>query len=43
MTVANILRIGSGEYKELFFVLFPHLTTVPARPLMEDHNPININ
>ena len=31
MTVADILTIGSGEYKELFFVLFPHLMTVPAR------------
>ena len=31
MTVANILTIGSGEYEELSFVLFPHLMTVPAR------------
>ena len=31
MTVANILTIGCGEYEEFIFVLFPHLTTVPAR------------
>ena len=31
MTVADILTIGCGEYEELVFVLFPHLTTVPAR------------
>ena len=24
MTVADILPIGSGEYKDLFFVLFPN-------------------
>ena len=29
MTVADILPIGSGEYEELFFVLFPntHIST----------------
>ena len=31
MTVADILTIGCGEYKELVFVLVPHLTTVLAR------------
>ena len=28
MTVTDILPIGSGEYEELFFVLFPN-TQVP--------------
>ena len=27
MTVADILRIGSGEYEELFLVLFPNTHT----------------
>ena len=31
MTVTDILTIGCGEYKELVFVLFPHLTRAPAR------------
>ena len=31
MTVADILTIGCGEYEEFVFVLFPHLTTAPAR------------
>ena len=47
MTVTNILTIGCGEYEEFVFLLFPHLTTVPARnfscPLMEDHAPKNID
>ena len=30
MTVADILTIGCGDYNELVFVLFPHLTTAPA-------------
>ena len=29
--VADILTIGCGEYEEFVFVLFPHLTTAPAR------------
>ena len=28
MTVVNILTIGSGEYEELFFVLFPNTQTL---------------
>ena len=31
MTVADILTIGCGEYEEFTFVLFPHITTTPAR------------
>ena len=31
MTVTNIITLGCGEYEEFIFVLFPHLTTVPAR------------
>ena len=33
MTVAKIPTIGCGEYEEFVFVLFPHLTTVPARTI----------
>ena len=27
MSVANIITLGCGEYKDFIFVLFPHLTT----------------
>ena len=47
MTVANIITLGCREYEEFVFVLFPHLTTAPARTFflstMEDHAPKTID
>ena len=41
MTVTNIISLGCREYEEFVFVLFPHVTTAPARTFF--FAPKNIN
>ena len=42
MSVANIVTLGCGEYKDFVFVLFPHLTTVMQVQISPDRKVLMI-
>ena len=42
MSVTNIVTLGCGEYKDIVFVLFPHLATVMQVKILPDRKVLMI-